>query len=207
MDPATTGRFEAAVAFARDIHAGQTRKGGTTPYLDHVLVVAGHVERHAGTEDERVAAVLHDTVEDGGGLPVLDRIRERFGVRVAGLVDEMSDSVVDTTAGETKAPWRARKEAYIARLGHKSESAALIKAADQLSNLGDCLEDYRKVGDKVWLRFNTGPDDNASKRRELTLWYHRAVLAGLRAHGFARTPAILDEVAEVLDRLERESAS
>jgi GTP pyrophosphokinase len=207
MDAATTGRFEAAVAFARDIHAGQTRKGGTTPYLDHVLVVADHVERHGGTEDERVAAVLHDTVEDGGGLRVLHRIRELFGDCVAGLVEEMSDSVVDTTAGETKAPWLVRKEAYIAGLGHKSESAALIKAADQISNLGDCLEDYRKVGDSLWMRFNTGCDHTASKRRALTLWYHRAVLDGLRARRFPRATAILDEVAEMLDRLERESAT
>jgi hypothetical protein len=137
----------------------------------------------------------------------LDEIRERFGDCVAGLVEEMSDSVVDTTAGETKAPWLVRKEAYIAGLGHKSESAALIKAADQISNLGDCLEDYRKVGDSLWMRFNTGCDHTASKRRALTLWYHRAVLDGLRARRFPRATAILGEVAEVLDRLERESAT
>jgi (p)ppGpp synthase/HD superfamily hydrolase len=189
------------------VHGGHNRKGRDTPYLDHVFAVEAHVRRYGGTEDERVAALLHDTVEDGGGARMLKEIKQHFGDRVAGFVKEMSDSVVDTTVGETKAPWRERKEAYVARLGHKSESAALIKAADQLSNLGDCLEDYRKVGDKVWLRFNTGPDHTARERRAYTLWYHRAVLDGLRARGFARTPAILDEVAGVLDRLERESAS
>lgn len=200
------GRLEAAVAFARHVHAGQTRKGRGSPYLDHVLAVAGHVARHGGTEDERVAALLHDTVEDGGGARVLEEIRQRFGDRIAGLVEEMSDSIVDTTAGEAKAPWRARKEAYVARLDHKSESAALIKAADQISNLGDSLEDYRKVGDALWGRFDTGPGHSPAERRAFTLWYHRAVLEGLRARDFARLRAILDEVEEVLGSLERESA-
>ena len=71
--------------------------------------------------------------------------------------------------------------------------------------IGTDLEDYRKVGDALWLRFNTGPDHSPADRRYWSLWYHGAVLDGLRARGFGRLEPILDEVADVLERLERES--
>ena len=199
-------RFEHAVAMAREIHAGQKRKGRGTPYIGHVLAVAAHVARARGGEDERVAAVLHDTAEDGGGRRVLDEIERRFGKHVASLVEELSDSVVDTKSGEAKAPWRERKEAYVATLPHKSESAALIKAADLLANLEDCLEDYKTIGSSLWLRFSTGEDHSAAERRSFFLWYAQAVLDGLRARGFRRVNSLLDEVERVLVELETVSA-
>jgi GTP pyrophosphokinase len=199
-------RFEDAVAFARQVHAGQTRKGRGTPYIEHVLTVAAHVARARGNEDERVAAVLHDAAEDGGGRRVLDEIARRFGPRVALLVGELSDSLVDTTTGEAKAPWRERKEAYVATLPHMSESGALIKAADQLANLEDCLDDYHRVGRALWQRFNTGEGHSVGERRSFVFWYHRSVLDGLRARRFARAAPLLDEVTRVLDELEVVSA-
>jgi (p)ppGpp synthase/HD superfamily hydrolase len=204
--PQPESRFEDAVAFAREVHAGQTRKGRGAPYIEHVLAVAAHVARARGGEDERVAAVLHDTVEDGGGERMLAEVRRAFGEHVAHLVEELSDSMVDTTAGEKKAPWRERKEAYLATLPHKSESGALIKAADQLANLEDCLEDYKKVGIALWERFNTGDNQTPGERRSFVLWYHRAVLDGLRARGFRRVEPLLEEVGRVLDELEIVSA-
>jgi (p)ppGpp synthase/HD superfamily hydrolase len=203
---AGASRVDEAVELARAVHAGQLRKGRRTPYIEHVLAVASHVARAGGDEHERAAAMLHDAAEDGGGERLLPEIERRCGPRVAALVEELSDSLVDTTAGETKAPWRERKEAYVARLPQKTESGALIKAADQLANLEDCLEDYKQIGSALWLRFNTGDGQSRAERRSFVLWYHRSVLDGLRARGFERVAPLLDEVARVLDELEVISA-
>jgi (p)ppGpp synthase/HD superfamily hydrolase len=200
-------RVRAADAFAAEIHATDVRKGSGTPYIEHPRTVARHVARHGGTEDEIVAALLHDTVEDGGGHVIAREIEVRFGVSVASVVLELSDSVVDTRAGELKEPWVQRKQRYLDTLVHKSEAGVMVKAADLLANLSDCLEDIRVVGHELWERFHTGDGDDLATRRDKSLRNHRRVLEGLQARGYARAQAILAEVEEILDRLEEESAA
>src|SRR6202453_2665046 len=105
------------------------RKSTDIPYLAHLLAVAGLVLEHGGTEDEAIAALLHDAVEDAGGKATLEEIRRRFGDLVANTVLECSDSV-----GQPKPPWKLRKQAYIARIASASESTHLVSAADKLHN-------------------------------------------------------------------------
>src|ERR1700721_2612368 len=78
--------FAKALTFAAHLHGAQTRKGGDVPYVSHLLCVAGLVLEYGGTEDEAIAALLHDAVEDQGGRPTLGRVRRGFGSTVAGLV-------------------------------------------------------------------------------------------------------------------------
>ncbi|HVS16348.1 MAG TPA: HD domain-containing protein [Thermoanaerobaculia bacterium] len=199
-------RVRAADAFAAEIHANDVRKGSGVPYIEHPRTVARHVARHGGTEDEVVAALLHDTVEDGGGTAVAHDIEARFGATVAQVVLELSDSIVDTTSGEAKEPWEQRKQRYADKLVDKSESGVLVKAADLLANLSDCVEDYRQVGEELWSRFNVGAGDDLATRRAKSLANNRRVIEGLKARGFERARALLAEAELVLDRLETESA-
>ena len=99
-------RFDAAVRYAREVHAGQTRKGTDAPYLAHLLGVSSIVLDDGGSEEEAIAALLHDAAEDHGGRPRLDDIRLRFGDAVARIVEDCTDS------WETpKQPWAERKRA------------------------------------------------------------------------------------------------
>ena len=156
-------RFDDALVFASKKHSGQTRKSSGVPYVAHVLSVAALVLEAGGDEDQAIAALLHDVVEDCGGAPVLAEIRDRFGDRVAHIADGCTD------ADETpKPPWRDRKERYLRHLQEGGEDVRLVSVADKLHNVRSIVSDYRRLGDQVWERF-TG-------RREGTLWYYRALL-------------------------------
>jgi (p)ppGpp synthase/HD superfamily hydrolase len=155
-----TKRFEEALLFASRRHAKQKRKGTAVPYVSHLLAVSALVLENDGSEEEAIAALLHDAVEDRAAT--LDEIRDRFGTRVANIVWGCSD-----TDEHPKPPWKARKTAYIEHLKSAGRSQRLISAADKLHNARSILRDYRIEGDRVWDRFN------ADKTQ--TLWYYGAV--------------------------------
>ena len=156
-------RFERAFLFAKEKHAGQTRKASGVPYLAHLMGVASLALEYGGDEDVAIAALLHDVVEDCGGRAMLKEVKRRFGSRVAKMVEGCTDS--DTVP---KRPWRERKDTYLQHLKSADEETRLVSAADKLNNLRSILSDYREVGEVVWERFKGG--------REGTLWYYRALL-------------------------------
>ena len=88
-----SSRFTSALAYAAELHQEQERKVSGVPYVAHLLRVAGIVLEYGGNEDEAIAALLHDAVEDQGGMPVLDEIRRRFGDTVAETVLGCSDAL------------------------------------------------------------------------------------------------------------------
>src|SRR5579863_10171673 len=136
-----TPRFEEALVCATQLHAEQTRKGTTIPYIAHLLAVTSIVLENGGNEDEAIAALLHDAIEDQGGAATREEIRRRFGNIVVTIGDGCTDAEV-----LPKPPWRARKEAYIAHLRHASSSVLLVSAADKLHNARTVLADYRVLG-------------------------------------------------------------
>jgi (p)ppGpp synthase/HD superfamily hydrolase len=164
----STARFCEALGYAVQLHAQQRRKGSDTPYIAHLLSVTAIVLEHGGREDEAIAALLHDAIEDQGGAPVREEIERRFGPVVAAIVDGCSDS-------ETipKPPWHQRKENYLAHLPAAGRSVHLVSAADKLHNVRALLDDYREHGEALWDRFSGG--------RAGTLWYYRAVADVLAA--------------------------
>jgi (p)ppGpp synthase/HD superfamily hydrolase len=173
-------RFSNAAQFASDLHAGQCRKGTTIPYISHLFSVAALVLEDGGSEDEAIAALLHDAIEDQGrGNPDVLRqtITERFGDRVLEIVEALTDS--DTSE---KGPWRPRKEAYIARLASEPKETLRVAAADKLHNARAILSDYRVLGEKLWPRFSAGPQD--------IQWYYskveRIIAQGLKTPLAAR---------------------
>ena len=184
-------RFEEALTYAARLHREQVRKGSGVPYLSHLLSVAGIALEHGASEDEAIAALLHDAVEDQGGATTLAEIRRRFGDTVADIVAGCSDTDV-----VPKPPWRPRKEAYVAHLASASSSARLVSAADKLHNARSILTDYRRLGEGVWTRFAGG--------KEGTLWYYRAVVQAFRA--YEPTP-LVDELERAVEEMERLGSS
>jgi (p)ppGpp synthase/HD superfamily hydrolase len=182
-----SARFEEALVHAFRLHRDQRRKASDVPYVSHLLAVTSLVIEHGGGEEEAIAALLHDAVEDQGGAPVLDEIRKRFGDGVAAIVEACSD-----TDEHPKPPWRPRKEAHLARLLQASASVKLVSAADKVHNARSILADYREGGEAVWNRFNGG--------KEGTLWYYRAALEALRE---GAPPALLKDLERLLDEIER----
>jgi (p)ppGpp synthase/HD superfamily hydrolase len=182
---AYTEKFEDALGYAARVHRDQTRKGTGVPYITHLLAVAAIVGENGGTEDEVIAALLHDAPEDAGGEARLAEIRGRFGDGVAGIVAGCSDTYEDP-----KPPWRARKEAYLEHLARAPSPVRLVSAADKLHNARSMLSDYRSAGEDLWGRFNGGRDG--------TLWYYRAVADALAGDG-----PVADELGRVVAELER----
>jgi (p)ppGpp synthase/HD superfamily hydrolase len=179
-------RFLKAVALANDMHQSQLRKGTKIPFISHLLAVAGIVMEAGGDEDLVIAALLHDAVEDAGGRPTLERIRTEFGDGVAEIVEACSDT--DVTP---KPPWKARKEAYLAAIPHKSHQTRVVSLADKVHNSRCILSDYREIGDAVWTRFNEG--------RDLQLWYYRALADAFTRHEPGPLARRLEETVRELE--------
>jgi (p)ppGpp synthase/HD superfamily hydrolase len=184
-DPLTS-RFSDALALACELHRTQSRKGTQIPYVAHLLAVASLALEHGADEDEAIAAVLHDAVEDQGGSPTATKIRQSFGDRVAAIVLACSDTDV-----VPKPPWRERKEKYIAHLSTADASVRLVSACDKLHNARAILSDYREAGETLWGRFNGG--------REGTLWYYRELVKAFASHGQNRVVRELDRVVGELE--------
>lgn len=166
---ALSPRFSDALVFAAELHARQRKKGTQIPYVAHLLGTCAIALEHGAEEDEAIAALLHDAIEDQGGLETEARIRERFGARVAEIVRGCSDS-----DGEPKPPWRERKQAYLAHIASADAGTLLVSAADKLDNARRILADLRDTGPTVWSRFTAGQDG--------ALWYYRSLVTVYRAN-------------------------
>lgn len=182
-----TERFEQALVFAAQLHKGQRRKGSESPYVSHLLAVASLVLENGGDEDEAIAALLHDAIEDQGGSATREEIHRRFGDRVTEIVDGCTDS-------ETipKPSWEQRKQTYLEHLKTAPPSVRLVSAADKIHNARSILNDYRRLGDGLWSRFKGG--------KEGTLWYYRALIGAYREAGMM---PLVEELERVVGELEQ----
>ena len=171
-------RLSLALAMAEEVHAGVTRKGTDIPYLAHVVGVAALVMEFGGNEDETIAGLLHDTIEDGGNpTAIRARILEEFGPRVLQIVEAMTDAAPE--AGEVKPPWRERKEAYLAHLtGTDDAGVHRVCMADKLYNLRATNSDLAEIGDAVWDRFKAGADGQGWYYAELGQAFAAGPLGG-----------------------------
>jgi len=154
-----TQRYVDAVGLARDLHAGQARKGSTIPYLSHLLGVSSLVIENGGDEDQAIAGLLHDAIEDAGGVATEDLIRSQFGDRVADIVRACSDTDV-----VPKPPWLARKQAYLDHLEDAPDDVLLVSLADKVHNARSLTVDVGIHGPALWDRFNA----NAAQSH----WYY-----------------------------------
>src|SRR5690349_6983375 len=191
-----SSRFSEALRGAADLHATQLRKGTSIPYIAHLLGVASIALHHGANEDEAIAALLHDTIEDAplqlGAAWVRTWLRFRFGQGVLEIVEGCTDADVSP-----KPAWRVRKEACISRVATKGPSIVLVSAADKLHNASAILADYRQIGDELWARFNP----EAGKAGIVD--YYRGLVTAYRHTG--HHPRLVGELDAVVGDLERQT--
>ena len=181
-------RFDDAFTYAHQAHGAQTRKGNASPYIGHLMGVASIVLDDGGTEDEAIAALLHDAAEDHGGRERLEDIRGRFGEAVARIVEDCTDS------WETpKRPWVDRKREYIEHARSLSAPSRRVAAADKVHNAYAILRDLRNTGEEVWARFNAPADD--------VIAYYESLVRALRESGGGR---LVDELDRIVKGIQRE---
>lgn len=188
--PAYSPRVDEALNLAACGFRHRRRKGTDIPYLSHLLQVAVHVMEGGGDEDQCIAALLHDYLEDVEGATVAE-LERRFGFRVARVVERLSDTDV-----HPKPPWRPRKERHIASLRGAPPDVRLVAAADKLHNVESLCRDVEREGSRTFERFRGG--------REGTLWYHRQMCEVL---GEGWHHPIMDRLRAAVRRLQALSHS
>lgn len=161
--PKLTYRFEQALVYANRLHSQQFRKGGDIPYISHLLSVAALVLEDGGDEDEAIAALLHDAIEDQGGKATRKAIANMFGEKVTRIVDGCTES--DTMP---KPPWKERKQGYIDKLCHACPSVRRVSLADKLHNARSISQDLSIIGEKTWDKFTEGKPG--------TFWFYQTLL-------------------------------
>lgn len=190
-------RFIDALGYCTRVHATQLRASDGRPYVAHLLRVTGLVIQDGGSEEEAIAALLHDAVEDQGGIERLNEIRERYGHVVAEIVDECTDSY-----GDPKPTWRRRKEQYLEELDRASPGALRVSLADKLDNVRTMVRRYRARDEVQWSR--------SGKSRDDLRWYYRALASkfcelrpGPLAAELGRAVAEIDLLIEAEERQSR----
>ena len=186
-DPTPLGpKFEEAMIFANRIHAKQKRKATGAPYMAHILGVTANVLEDGGSEEEAIAALLHDAAEDQGGEEILLTIREKFGEKVEQIVRECSDTLVSP-----KPPWKERKENHLHAVETALPETLRIMQADKVYNARNLQRTLIEQGPQTWQNFKGG--------REGTLWYFRQMHTLLsRTH----SGYLMGELARLIEVLE-----
>lgn len=156
-----------ALKVASKAHRDQTRKGTDIPYISHPVAVAMIVSGYTTDEDTIVASILHDILEDVEPTVYSETdMRNDFGDEVVKIVKDVSE---DKTAGEPEKPWIERKKGYLAHLDSlENEKPLIVSAADKIHNLTDILEEYERIGDSIWQKFNASKNDE--------LWFYTEFL-------------------------------
>lgn len=188
------GRLASAMAYAALIHGTQTRKGTAIPYISHLMSVSALVMEFGGDEDQAIAGLLHDSLEDCGAEHE-KVIRANYGNRVADIVRACTDGVPD--AGGEKAEWRQRKEEYLRHLTTANEDGLLVSACDKLHNARAIVADLRS-GHDVFSRFSAG--------KQGTLWYY-SELVKVFSERFGRDLPVIRGLALAVSAMRREASS
>jgi (p)ppGpp synthase/HD superfamily hydrolase len=190
-DSLYTGRFMDALRVAAELHASQRRKGTGVPYVAHLLGTCTIALEFGANEDQAIAALLHDAIEDVRPTTMAREAVANFGPEVLRIVEACTDSEADD---DPKPAWRERKKRYLASIPEADASVLLVSAADKLYNARAIAIDLRRVGPAVWDRFDGGRDDR--------IWYYRSLVDAYRGNP-ASEPHLIEELARTVDEVER----
>ena len=184
-------RFADALSYTFALHHRQRRRGSHAPYMAHLMGVSALVMEHGGDEDQAIAGLLHDALEDQRHQTSPEEIERRYGARVRRIVEDCTDTQV-----VPKPDWHPRKSAYLAHLEQAADDTLLVSLADKLYNARAILEDHGQIGEEIWRRFGKG--------RDAQLWYYRS-LAELFSRRLPGQP-MAAELERVVAELERSVA-
>ncbi len=194
---ALSAKFNEALIYAGELHARQRRKGSGIPFLAHLLGVASIVLEDGGDEEEGIAALLHDAVEDHPRAGATEReILERFGPRVHRIVMGCTEPDPHALERGHRGPWEDRKLRYIAQLQQSVDLGVIrVAAADKLYNARSIINDMRLVGEDIWKRF--------SVPKEKTLWYYRTVTDALAQATPVKNSRLIRELTGIVAAMEQ----
>ena len=195
-----TSRYDKALTMVRNLQNGEVRAGGgTVPYLSHSSGVSALVLQYGGTEDQAIAALLHDVAEDSGGERMLSVIEAEFDSKIAGYVRDLSDSLVEDS--ENKEAWYPRKQKYIKTYDKKRRAVLLISAADKLHNVRAMVSDHKSVKEDLWTRFDKKVEAPIEFKRTQQIWYQSQLvkvlnerLMGVQPYGAQLARDLQDEL-------------
>jgi (p)ppGpp synthase/HD superfamily hydrolase len=185
-----TTRLYEAMELTFKLHGQDARKSTNVPMLTHLFSVCSLVQHDGGDEDEAIAALLHDALEDKPEQITRIEIEEHFGRRVLAIIDTATDTPPDYNGG-TKPPWRKRKEAYLAHARSADPELLSVTIADKIDNVRAILSDHKLLGDSLWQRFNAGKADQ--------IWYYRSAAEAYETAG-AQGP-LLEELQRLVKDL------
>jgi (p)ppGpp synthase/HD superfamily hydrolase len=207
-----SSRYKDAMMFAAQLHDRQTRKGTEVAYLTHLMSVSALVMENGGDEEQGIAALLHDALEDQGaeyeseylqeprnGRAALKRdIELKYGSRVLAIVIGCTDDedFAKPPEGERGSidNWRSRKLAYIEHINHTTDVGLLrVSCADKLHNARTILLDLYEHGAAVWSRFR-------SANRENVLWYYGSLAKAFTAKASSTADSSLKRLSAELGR-------
>jgi len=184
-----------AFKLAFKLHGHDARKESNVPYIAHLLAVCALVQLDGGGEDEAIAALLHDTLEDKPEEINREEIIIRFGEKVLKIIEVSTDTPPDFAGGK-KPPWKERKEAYLKHIRLTDPSLLRVTIADKIDNARAILADHQRLGDKVWERFNAGKEDQ--------LWYYKSCVEAFNATGYSGP--LLEELRRLVDQLIKQTS-
>ncbi|MEH1896963.1 MAG: HD domain-containing protein [Nostoc sp.] len=182
--PKLTTRFEEALVYATQLHAEQVRRISGVPYISHLLSVTALVLEDGGSEDEAIAALLHDAIEDRGGRRTGEIIRQKFGDKVADIVEACTESDV-----VPQPPWKERKQKYLENISQGSPEVLRVALADKVHNARSNLTEWDLYGDKAWNK----------EQRQRTLWFYRSVITVAQTLTDSR---LVEELRRIVKQLE-----
>lgn len=190
MPDILTPRLYDALSYTFQLFGRDSRKGSSVPVIAHLLSVCALVQQDGGSEDEAIAGLLHDALEDKPHETSEDEIRRRFGDDVARMVRIATDTPREWVGGP-KPDWKQRKKGYIDRV--VTEDPALLRptVADKIDNVRAILAEQRWIGDRFWARFKAGKEEQ--------LWYYSACCAAYEKAG--ASPGLLKQLKVLVGEL------
>jgi len=181
-----------ALRYTFQLFGGDARKESPVPVMSHLLNVCAIVQRDGGSEDDAIAALLHDALEDKPEETSEAQLLARYGPRVARMVRIATDTPPEWIGGR-KPPWKQRKQDYLDKLAAEPPDLLRHTIADKIDNVQAMLADHRHIGNALWSRFK------ADKHEQL--WYYTACHAAYKKAG--ASPALVRELGLLINRLER----
>ena len=170
-----TTRLYEALELTFKLFGKDARKSSPVPALAHLLSVCALVQVDGGDEDEAIAGLLHDTLEDKPQFITREEIKKRYGARVLEIIEVSTDTPQDYQGGP-KPPWRDRKQSYLDHARITNPALLRVTVADKVDNLRAILADHQRIGGELWQRFNAGQAD--------IVWYYQQSVKAYEQAGF-----------------------
>ena len=191
-----TPKLYNALTLAFKLHGHDARKKSDVPYIAHLLAVCALVQLDGGSEDEAIAALLHDLLEDKPEEINREEIRQSFGDHVLKIIEVSTDTPKDYAGGQ-KPPWKKRKKAYIEHICETDPALLRVTIADKIDNARAILADHQRLGDQVWERFNAGKKDQ--------LWYYSSCVEAFDLSGYSGP--LLEELRSLVGKLKKQTGN